>query len=219
MNYGAEQTFSITPAANYHVADVQVDGSSIGKVIACKFTNVTSDHTIEAIFAQYAPRDTPVSPVISPIEGEPGDTSVNSSAQNLPGITSISPTRVKPGDTVIIDGSNFGSAKGTVFIGGVTAVVISWSDTEIVLRVPNGARTGLVVVITARGSAVVGTTLTVYSSTADKAAPLITRASNSARVVAGITIASILALFLAAGGLTAGIILGRKRKRRRSAQA
>ena len=51
VNYGASQTFTITPNAGYHVADVTVDGSSVGAVTSYTFTNVTSNHTISASFA------------------------------------------------------------------------------------------------------------------------------------------------------------------------
>jgi len=51
VNYGANQTFTITPNAGYHVADVLVDGSSVGAVTSYIFTNVTADHTISATFA------------------------------------------------------------------------------------------------------------------------------------------------------------------------
>ena len=51
VNYGANQTFTITPAANYHVADVLVDGVSVGAVTSYTFTNVTANHTIAASFA------------------------------------------------------------------------------------------------------------------------------------------------------------------------
>ena len=51
MDYGADQTFTITPDASYHVADVLVDGVSVGAVTSYTFTNVTADHTIEASFA------------------------------------------------------------------------------------------------------------------------------------------------------------------------
>jgi hypothetical protein len=45
------QTFTITPNANYHVADVQVDGVSVGAVTSYPFSNVTQSHTINANFA------------------------------------------------------------------------------------------------------------------------------------------------------------------------
>ena len=51
MDYGADQTFTITPATGYHVADVLVDGVSVGAVTSYTFTNVTADHTIAATFA------------------------------------------------------------------------------------------------------------------------------------------------------------------------
>ncbi len=51
VNYGANQTFTITPAANYHVMDVLVDGSSVGAVTSYPFNNVTANHTIQASFA------------------------------------------------------------------------------------------------------------------------------------------------------------------------
>ena len=51
VNHGASQIFAITPNANYHIADVEVDGVSVGPVSSYTFTNVTSDHTIYATFA------------------------------------------------------------------------------------------------------------------------------------------------------------------------
>jgi hypothetical protein len=48
---GTDQAFAITPNACYHVADVLVDGSSVGAVTAYTFTNVTAPHTIAASFA------------------------------------------------------------------------------------------------------------------------------------------------------------------------
>jgi peptidoglycan/xylan/chitin deacetylase (PgdA/CDA1 family) len=48
---GGSQAFSITPSANYKVADVKVDGSSKGAITAYTFTGVTADHTIAASFA------------------------------------------------------------------------------------------------------------------------------------------------------------------------
>jgi hypothetical protein len=51
VNYGANQTFSITPGANYHVADVLVDNVSQGAITTYTFNNVTINHTISATFA------------------------------------------------------------------------------------------------------------------------------------------------------------------------
>jgi hypothetical protein len=48
---GASQTYTITPAAGYHIADVLVDGTSVGAVTSYPFTNITANHTISATFA------------------------------------------------------------------------------------------------------------------------------------------------------------------------
>ena len=50
-NYGSTPGFSITPAANYHVADVLVDGVSVGAVTSYNFPAITANHTISATFA------------------------------------------------------------------------------------------------------------------------------------------------------------------------
>ena len=44
----ARRAFTITPATGYHVADVLVDGSSVGARTSYTFTNVTANHTISA---------------------------------------------------------------------------------------------------------------------------------------------------------------------------
>src|SRR5207249_3771771 len=51
VDCGSSQTFTIAPEACYHVADVLVDGVSVGAVGSYTFTNVTASHTIAASFA------------------------------------------------------------------------------------------------------------------------------------------------------------------------
>src|SRR5207244_6876883 len=48
---GDNPSFTITPDAHYHVADVVVDGVSVGAVTSYTFSGVTADHTIAATFA------------------------------------------------------------------------------------------------------------------------------------------------------------------------
>jgi len=57
-------------------------------------------------------------------------------------ITSITPNPVSLGSLITIAGSNFGTAAGTVSIGGVNATLISWSDTSITARVPASIAAG-----------------------------------------------------------------------------
>jgi hypothetical protein len=51
VNAGASQTFTITPDEGYHIADVLVDGVSVGPVSEYTFTDITTNHTIEAFFS------------------------------------------------------------------------------------------------------------------------------------------------------------------------
>src|SRR5438445_2148032 len=51
VNDGDSQSFTITPAAHYHVLDVKVDGVSQGAIAGYTFSDVIADHTIEATIA------------------------------------------------------------------------------------------------------------------------------------------------------------------------
>ena len=48
---GSSQTFTIAPDLGYHVANVLVDGSSVGAVTTYTFTNLSAAHTVSATFA------------------------------------------------------------------------------------------------------------------------------------------------------------------------
>ncbi len=47
---GTRKTFTMTPNAGYRVADVLVDGVSVGALTSYTFSNVQTDHTISATF-------------------------------------------------------------------------------------------------------------------------------------------------------------------------
>jgi hypothetical protein len=49
--YGSDLSFIITPDSHNHIADVLVDGVSVGGVGSYKFAGVTAEHTIQAAFA------------------------------------------------------------------------------------------------------------------------------------------------------------------------
>jgi predicted small secreted protein len=49
--YGSHQTFTVKANRGHHVADVLVDGNSVGAVSRYTFDNVTAHHTISALFA------------------------------------------------------------------------------------------------------------------------------------------------------------------------
>jgi hypothetical protein len=50
MNEGSGQSFTITANTGYHIADVLVDGSSVGAVSSYIFSSVAANHTIAASF-------------------------------------------------------------------------------------------------------------------------------------------------------------------------
>ncbi len=55
VNAGASRSFTITPSSGYQVANVTVDGSSVGAVTSYTFSNVTATHTISASFSAVPP--------------------------------------------------------------------------------------------------------------------------------------------------------------------
>ncbi|MGB4592234.1 MAG: cell wall-binding repeat-containing protein [Coriobacteriia bacterium] len=84
-----------------------------------------------------------------------------------PVISSITPTNQSAGtqDQVVIGGTGFGATRGTGAVrfyktstSVVTGVVASWSDTQIVCEVPQGAGSGAVTVVNDGGSTSAGYT-------------------------------------------------------------
>jgi WD40 repeat protein len=70
----------------------------------------------------------------------PGGVSVS-----MPGVDSVSPASGEAGTQVTVTGSNFGEqvvGVSAVTIGSVSAEIVSWSDTEIVVKVPAGLTAG-----------------------------------------------------------------------------
>ncbi len=54
LNCGADQSYTITPDGGFAIADVKVDGNSVGPVASYSFLNVQADHTIAATFVSNA---------------------------------------------------------------------------------------------------------------------------------------------------------------------
>ena len=69
-----------------------------------------------------------------------------------PALGGIAPTDGEPGMEVMISGENFGHDRGSVKFGDVTADVVSWSEKQVVVRVPQ-AQAGLVRVTLADAAA------------------------------------------------------------------
>ncbi len=77
-------------------------------------------------------------------------------AGSPPRLESITPTRGKPGDVMILSGRNFGNLRETseVRISGISPTsqdYTEWTDTRISLRIPDEATSGIVYVLTKSG--------------------------------------------------------------------
>jgi ABC-type transporter MlaC component len=111
VNYGANQSYIITPAAGFKVADVLVDGVSVGKVASYSFTSVTAGHTLAASF-------TPITYDLTATAGANGTvdpvgvSTVNSGASKTYSITPA--TGYKVAD-VLVDGVSAGKLTSYTF--------------------------------------------------------------------------------------------------------
>jgi len=83
VNHGTSQSFTITPNACYEVADVKIDGVSMGAVSSCTFNNVTADHTLNASFVLGPPE---AATLVSPT-GKIADTTPTYTWNAVPGAT------------------------------------------------------------------------------------------------------------------------------------
>jgi hypothetical protein len=110
---GLDQSFTITPANCRHVANVLVDGSSVGAVTSYTFTNVQANHTIAASFAV----DGPFS--IAASAGAGGTVTPNGSTPVACGDTLL--VAIAPADKchliadVVVDGSSVGAVASYSF--------------------------------------------------------------------------------------------------------
>ena len=68
-------------------------------------------------------------------------------------VVSTPPTTGQTGGTITINGSNFGATQGLGYVdfNAVRGTIISWSDTQIVVRIPVGAASGCLKIVTEYG--------------------------------------------------------------------
>ena len=111
MAVGADQTFTITPESGYKVADVLVDGRSVGAVATYTFTKVTAKHTIAATFAQSAV-------VITASAGAHGSIAPSGQVQVALGASQTFTITADSGyhvDDVLVDGASVGAVTTYTF--------------------------------------------------------------------------------------------------------
>lgn len=95
----------------------------------------------------------------------------------LPAITSFSPAETKTNAEIIITGTNLDVVTSVIFSGG-SPVAVSGSETEIIVKVPTGTKSGLFTLVTTNKSTVVSNTeLTILASNV----PIITKIPSSVK--------------------------------------
>lgn len=121
---GSSQTFSITPDDCYSIVDVKVDGVSQGPIPTYTFSNLQSDHTIQATFQIKTPS------TITASAGSGGSISPSGSVQVSCGDSRtflISPDSGYSIRTVLVDGQSVGQVSSYTFTHVVSGHSISAS--------------------------------------------------------------------------------------------
>jgi ABC-type transporter MlaC component len=105
------KTYTITPNAGYRVADVQIDGASVGAPTSYAFTNVQTTHTISATFTPDVYTVTAAADVNGSITPS-GSATVNRGASQT---YTISPNQGYQVMNVIVDGASMGAITSYTF--------------------------------------------------------------------------------------------------------
>ncbi len=110
VDAGGSQTFTVTPDPGYHVADVLVDGRTVGALSSYTFSQVGADHTISAVFAI----DTFT---ISGVAGEHGSISPATAAVDVGGSQTftITPDPNYHVVDILVDGQSVGAVQSYTF--------------------------------------------------------------------------------------------------------
>ena len=91
VNYGATQSFTITPSTGYSIASLTVDGSPVAVASTYTFSNIQAPHTVSATFAITSTTPTASPPSPTPT-GSPSPTPTVSPSSPRPTATPSSPT-------------------------------------------------------------------------------------------------------------------------------
>ncbi len=125
VNYGASQTFTITPATGYAVASVLVDGASAGAVTSYTFTDVIANHTISASFSI---KTFTVTPSVSGSNGTISPSAAQTVSYNTTTAFTVTPAT---GYSALVGGTCGGTLNGNTYTtNAITAnctVVASFS--------------------------------------------------------------------------------------------
>jgi len=111
VNYGSNHSFSVEPEPGYQISDVRVDNVSVGAVSEYFFNNITTSHTISALF-------TPIIYNIESKNGQGGSINPLGVISILYGHDqsySITPARGFQVEDVLVDNNSVGSVTNYSF--------------------------------------------------------------------------------------------------------
>jgi glucose/arabinose dehydrogenase len=112
VTQGANQIFAITPNSGNVVADVTVDGTSVGAVTSYTFSNVQSNHTISATFAPVPTFTITASAGANGSISPSGAVTVNQGASQA---FTIAPSAGYTVSSVTVDGTSVGAVTSYTF--------------------------------------------------------------------------------------------------------
>ena len=115
---GSSQVYDITPNSNYIVADVFVDGSSVGAIKSYVFNNVITSHTISATFAP-----------IPTVELSVSTNSGSEASQTIIIITATASTAVSGDQAVLLSVAGTGITTNDYDLSGNTITIPSGGTT------------------------------------------------------------------------------------------
>jgi len=138
VNCGADQRFDVVADSCYHVADVVVDGGSVGAVSSYTFQNVAAGHTISATFAidLYA---------VTATAGAGGSVTPAGVTQVACGeslLVAIAPDSCHVIADVLVDGNSVGPVTSHLFAGVTANHTIAASFEAIVFTIASSAGPG-----------------------------------------------------------------------------
>jgi IPT/TIG domain len=150
---------SVTPSSGAEGSQIQVNGTGFGatqgsSTITLAGYNAPVINWSDTQITANVPLPAGSGVIRITVLGITSQSNVNFSV-NHPQITSLSPSSGGPGAQVTVSGSNFGAtqtqgltngSRSSIYFNGLSATVVSWSDTQIVATVPSTATTGPVTV-------------------------------------------------------------------------
>ncbi len=158
---------SVSPASALPETFLTINGSDIQDIVSIKFdtaiASFSSVFNTETTIFTNVPTNPKFGPQVITITNRSGQVATVDFTviQPAPVINSFLPSNAPEGDTVIISGKMFTNISG-VYIGTVKAIIVdSSSRTQVKIKIPAGAASGLLSIVTGGGNASSATILTV----------------------------------------------------------